>query len=873
MKNLMDWSFDPVTAFVTAVFVPLGLYILKLLVRHLKEWTGFLLEAILISLGRIVKRSVASRVSLRKYCRLQLAGQSQHLIVPTSQGAPLDIDKIFIPLTLEEYGRQGRSLNYSEMPNLGKRIRVIGDPGSGKSSLVKRLSRDFCFKALERARTAQLPVISELKTLTIPADVAGDELGVWLYKLIRSEVCKSAVYRMDECFDLYAQSTGLALLLDGLDEVASQEYPRIESAINGLCKHLNGLGENNLVILTMRLQFHQQIYSAYSEVLPDVLHLKPFSPTEIYEFLTRWPFPKQVAAQKVTQIYEELSTRPSLRDMCRNPLVLSMYVAENQASSHLIAPDSRTEFYSKVTTELLIRRRLRQTGPSPGHSKLREQRERILGILSFEHLLDDSQSANSLRWSDGLKVVQDVTGCKIEEAEIIFLDLAKETGIIAEERPHETFRFIHLTFCEFLAAFEAARGKEDGWDKLLDQHRSFIESEHAHLKSRLLEVIPFASALLLPRSRQASSISSLAKVGDRRLLARSFFETKMYEHPDWKVFAEAEQERFMHTQEELWEDDWLRDLHLFNIVAKDAALASSSSKRIPDIDLHGLFRSLAERQQNSLARLLNAYADEDAAAAFFFAEVSGIDLAQQFPELVISSCDQSPFFALVFTRATEPAASARRWRQLLVEAGLRSSVVANYLERAELPDFWRDQLALIPRKERWFANGVLEENRLTQFLTLILREINSADNRACPALQRVGQLPKPGGMSYFSWLETVGNISYLAMISAFPICASVLGDEALRGVAAAFLAVSVVVVFVCTPASLRLTARRLCYDHISNGFSIPRRRSFDFLYTLSRSVLRWGASQNGYLEKVSSIAGSQFRKVIQEETNNSLHAR
>ena len=106
--------------------------------------------------------------------------------------------------------------------------------------------------------------------------------------------------------------------------------------------------------LSFMCKFDKRIDSAF----PTVLRIQPFSPTDIYTFLTRWPFSRSSRGKNIAQIYEELTTRPTLRDMCRNPLVLSMYVAEHESSDSFIPPESRTDFYLRVTNELLIRRRL-----------------------------------------------------------------------------------------------------------------------------------------------------------------------------------------------------------------------------------------------------------------------------------------------------------------------------------------------------------------------------------------------------------------------------------------------------------------------------------------------------------------------------------
>ena len=60
-----------------------------------------------------------------------------------------------------------------------------------------------------------------------------------------------------------------------------------------------------------------------------VLHVKPFSPSDIYALLNKWPFQSN-GADHAARIYAELSDRPSLRELCYNPLVLSMYIAEDQ---------------------------------------------------------------------------------------------------------------------------------------------------------------------------------------------------------------------------------------------------------------------------------------------------------------------------------------------------------------------------------------------------------------------------------------------------------------------------------------------------------------------------------------------------------------
>jgi len=244
-------------------------------------------------------------------------------------------------------------------------------------------------------------------------------LGKWFYDTLKSAIAGSGVYGMPECYDAYATTSGLLVLLDGLDEIPSADYTTVEKAILSLSRHLGALGSQNTVIVTSRIQFHQQVRDAYRDDFPHVLTLKPFTPTDIYEFLSKWPF-KTNRYSQLTKIYNELTDRPSLRELCSNPLILSMYVADAELRGTFIAPDSRTEFYSKVSEELLIRRRIKQTGVAVAPTVLRQQRERILGSLAFDHLLDPTEPANSLPYARAITTIMSVVNCNELEAHAIF---------------------------------------------------------------------------------------------------------------------------------------------------------------------------------------------------------------------------------------------------------------------------------------------------------------------------------------------------------------------------------------------------------------------------------------------------------------------
>jgi hypothetical protein len=715
---LKDWNFDPISSLVTVVLSPLLIYLLKIVLAALKRWGSYALEGLLYFFARLIKHSFAGALTLKHYSRLQLASQNQFLYVPSSLDVRLPIDKVFVTLNLETQG--GGKGNYTEANILeaGSRIIVVGDPGSGKSSLVKWLFREACRQAINRPSRARLPVLIELKNLVTLSEINLQQLGEWLMQEVKNEALRAQVYRMDECFDSYAQTSGVLVLLDGLDEVATTDYSKIESAIIGLSSQLAQASQNNKVVLTMRFQFYQQIKTSYRDHFSSTMFLKSFTPSDIYEFLARWPF-QQDATESVERIYKELTDRPTLREMCRNPLILSMYVAEDQATGSVLAPETRTDFYYKVTEELVIRRRLHQKkGSTVAAPKLREQRERILGQIALDHLLNEEQPANLLSWAEAIDIVREVMECDKEGAESFLRELAKETGLISEERIGHTFRFIHLTFCEFLAASEATQGREKGWELLIASHSRFRSQAEPHLWARLVETIPFASGLL-PRAQRHSALSDIVDLGDDHLLARSFLETKLYEHESWSQFLERQQQVLLETPEEEWNEEWLQDLYLFNVVVRDATQCAQHMPRIQvSMSMATFFQSLVDKQRASLEKILSAYATQDAAAAFRLAEVCGIYIASDYPSIVISNCDQKPFFDLVRGQTTKNSEHRRLWCSLLAEAALRSRVVAQWMNEIPAhPDLATD-VKSFPKVQCWHRIGLIEASFLTQCITV-----------------------------------------------------------------------------------------------------------------------------------------------------------
>lgn len=775
----VSWGLDLRSILIGMIVLPVAYALIKTTRRHLQSWSKYWLEGILHHAAQFFLSKGAYKFTLRRYCRLKLEDEkNRYLYVPSILDIKLDIDQAFITLTMEASTGRQETYNHADLVRVGNRGRIIGDPGSGKTSLVKKLMRDACLTALKYEKSAQFPVSVELKTLTPPSKSSKVALGLWLFNKIKSDVARTNAYQISECFETYLQNAGVLILLDGLDEVASDAFPHMRLAILDLSDRLASIGKNNRIFVTMRSQFHQQIRNSFRDSFGPVLSIRQFTPTDIYEFISRWEFPDR-SREHISRIYQELTDRPSLREMCGNPLVLAMYVAEDQAHPRAVVPNSRTEFYKKVTDELMILRRLIQTGETPGWARLKEQRERILGRIAYHHLVQTLEPANSLDWNYAISTIGLELNIASRDAEPVFNGIAQHTGLISEERPKETFRFIHLTFCEYLAAVEAVHGMSDGWGMLIAAHKLGAAGNRA-MTGRLTEVIPFVCGLV-PRNIRTKTLSKVEALGDDYLLARCLLETKAYEHSCWTLLAPRMRHQLLKVSESEWNHDWLQKLYLFSVLIRDAEECRSHDPAIPHVlDMDEFLLSLVRKQKDSMTKLLVAYSRQDAVAVFRLSEVLQLSLLETFPEIIISNCDQKPFLEIVLSIAFTTTSTDRifHWANILSEAALRSRVVAVELDQREIPQEWiKSYKTFHARAQGWSSYLSQEKSAYGHILDIATTKgFSISDMPKLELVELLFHAPSPKNFKFQTMATTPAGLLLIAGLFLAAISFSTLSD-------------------------------------------------------------------------------------------------
>ncbi|MGH6924279.1 MAG: NACHT domain-containing protein [Propylenella sp.] len=729
---------DIISLVLGAVLLPVAVSAGLLLRRFLKRSLHFLLEGILFNLSFALTKAISYALTTRKYARIQLAGDSQYMQIPSTRPITVNVDRIFVPLSMYGANPGSGTFDHTSVLTAGNRLQVIGDPGSGKSSISKKLFRTECDKALRSFRNFRFPILLQLRSIDFGEAPPGKE-AEWLMDYIRHSVARSKLYQIEACLDSYIRTSGLLLILDGLDEIASQSYERACRAINGIAEALSAVSADNCVILTMRTQFYAQISRDFVDKFPVTLSIRPFAPSDIYDFLNNWEFPGD-KGQTVARIYNDLSDTPTLREMCSNPLILSMYVAQDQ-EGHSLAPDSRTEFYARVVDELLVRRRALQTGARSGLAAVRQQRQKVLGRLALNHLLDTGRAANSLDWTKAVVDTSAAIGLGHEQAEAVLREISKETGIITEEQEGESLRFIHLTFCEFMAAFEAIEGLASGWDSLKETYKRHLVEASIATRSRLAEVIPFACGLM-PRHRRPRALAELVEVAPQRTCLLALLETKEYQSSIGSGLLVNTREQIAVGAIDGGQNLDYELIHLYLVLCVDADRDTAIHDVARASWVDGFFSRLNEVRPDFVEQFVSTYAKQDAVAALRVALLYGVDIFQSSIEIVIENCDQVAFLGTLLGKVESDPSQRIFWTSALAESGLRSRAVASMISKLET-DAWRDEASNADQEFVWYRGGFVGRSPYTECLTVASAHLQAGDQRF-PLLLKLREVRSPG---------------------------------------------------------------------------------------------------------------------------------
>jgi hypothetical protein len=224
-------------------------------------------------------------------------------------------------------------------------IVVLGDPGAGKSSLLRWLALEWARTENATARYATpLPLLIELRDYNRWECASGKSFVRYLHD-------SSTWHRLNQqtLHHLLQQPGRVVLLLDGLDEVF--DPVQRERVVNDIHRFSNEY-KTTRMILTSRVVGYQP-QRLRDAGFKDFM-LQDLDPTQIEQFLERWHSvtftDANDARQKLDRLNKAIRDSRAIAQLAGNPLLLTMMAILNRYQE---LPRDRAELYSQAARVLL----------------------------------------------------------------------------------------------------------------------------------------------------------------------------------------------------------------------------------------------------------------------------------------------------------------------------------------------------------------------------------------------------------------------------------------------------------------------------------------------------------------------------------------
>ncbi|KAA2262721.1 NACHT domain-containing protein [Solihabitans fulvus] len=322
-------------------------------------------------------------------------------------------------------------------------LAVVGVPGSGKTTLLRHTARRLCVDRARRRRP--LPILLYLRD-HVTEILADNTIG--LTELVRNALIRDPADEPAGWFESHLDNGDCVVLLDGLDEVASQDDRR--AVADWVERQVRRYPRNDFVITSRPHGYRSARIDGAT-----VLQVCAFTPEQVVRFVHAWyraveqhdggsEDARARATDAANGLLDRLRESPVLYDLTANPLLLTMIVNVHRDRHEL--PGSRAELYQEICQAVLWRR---HEAKSLATALGGEVKQALLGGLAFtmmsRRVRDFDRAAVLAAVRPALRrVSRELT------AEGFLADVGSNGLLI--ERENDLYSFSHHTIQEYLAA-------------------------------------------------------------------------------------------------------------------------------------------------------------------------------------------------------------------------------------------------------------------------------------------------------------------------------------------------------------------------------------------------------------------------------------
>lgn len=473
----------------------------------------------------------------KRYGRIEFVGMS---VYKDEASRRIPLENIYIPLSVvsersPEESDDTPRVDPTSFLSPGHKAVILGDPGTGKSTLLSFLALCGISEALQKRCNAHSD--SRL-TIVVVLRRYADELKKrrnlplldYLVETVKADFGLDAFNT--DFLEYYFESGQAVILFDGLDELPGSAF---KTVIRKRIEAFNATYPANTIVISSRIVGYEAEVR-FDETFSHYRVAKLKLP-EIKRFILDWYAARLEDENDRKRNADDLIkviTNPdndAIRNLARNPLLLTIVALVHRIDA--VLPDQRVVLYQKCTETLLNTwHKAKQRDEEVAKGRIeRRNRHRIEAIAYWMHRRSLAEKSRAVAPHSDLmafltKHIADNEQSPVEQAEDqaeAFLEFIKTGAGLLIEAGDSLYSFIHMTFQEYLSAthltsYGEMGGAESIWDELggdLDnpRWREVVRLLVASLRSTSGQKFFVDKLLRLPKDTLPSRDRALLLVG------------------------------------------------------------------------------------------------------------------------------------------------------------------------------------------------------------------------------------------------------------------------------------------------------------------------------------------------------------------------